>query len=380
MAEETQHVLCPNGIQGLNIIDDQINLPVTLEDVVDSKPVLTLETNKFIEVEGLAPPEIEDVDASPGVHDDSNGLRNLLIGQAAASTHRDSAHYDISGFKKVIVFNHRKFSARFDLNERRGTELDVKAIKRTFTSLEWDVQICNDFTCSEIRDVMNSLQTSKETSQISSLSVFILSHGEDNGTVFASDGMYRVDHDILYPLAADKCPLLAGKPKLIFVQACQGKSTDPGIDIRRRHTSQDSASTYKIPNFSDFLIFQASFWDHFSFRSSDSGSWFIQALCTKIEESSKDDSLQDTLLEVSRFVSLEKESNVPSKPHLHQKKQTPLMYSTLLRRMYLKQIPEVKVASSCANGCKQEIQSVASRRNEQMDTRHTKNKENCICM
>ena len=97
MAEETQHVLCPNGIQGLNIIDDQINLPVTLEDVVDSKPVLTLETNKFIEVEGLAPPEIEDVDASPGVHDDSNGLRNLLIGQAAASTHRDSAHYDISG-------------------------------------------------------------------------------------------------------------------------------------------------------------------------------------------------------------------------------------------------------------------------------------------
>ena len=76
------------------------------------------------------------------------------------------------------------------------------------------------------RDVMNNLQTSKETSQICSLAVFILSHGEDNGTVFASDSMYRVDHDILYPLAADKCPLLAGKPKLIFVQACQGKVKD----------------------------------------------------------------------------------------------------------------------------------------------------------
>lgn len=76
------------------------------------------------------------------------------------------------------------------------------------------------------RDVMNNLQTSKETSQICSLAVFILSHGEDNGTVFASDSMYRVDHDILYPLAADKCPLLAGKPKLIFVQACQGKVSD----------------------------------------------------------------------------------------------------------------------------------------------------------
>lgn len=70
---------------------------------------------------------------------------------------------------------------------------------------------------------MNTLQTSSETSQISALAVFILSHGEDNGTVFANDSMYRVDQDILYPLAADKCPLLAGKPKLIFVQACQGK-------------------------------------------------------------------------------------------------------------------------------------------------------------
>jgi len=379
MAEETHNAIFPNGIQELNLTDDQSNLATTIDEAVEiPKPALVLETNNRVEVEGLAPPEVEDVDASPGVQEDVNGLRNILIGQAATSTHRDSPHYDISGFKKVIVFNHRKFSARFDLNERRGTELDVKAIKRTFTSLKWDVQICNDFTCSEIRDVMNNLQTSKETSQICSLAVFILSHGEDNGTVFASDSMYRVDHDILYPLAADKCPLLAGKPKLIFVQACQGKSTDPGIDIRRRsrHTSQDSASTYKIPNFSDFLIFQASFWDHFSFRSSDSGSWFIQALCTKIEESSKEDSLQDTLLEVSRFVSLEKESNVPSRPQLHQKKQTPLMYSTLLRKMYLKQIPEAKVV---LRGC-EEVQSVASKRNEQMDTRQTKNKENCICM
>ena len=70
---------------------------------------------------------------------------------------------------------------------------------------------------------MSALQTNSDTNSISALAVFILSHGEDNGTVFAQDSMYRVDHDILYPLAADKCPLLAGKPKLIFVQACQGK-------------------------------------------------------------------------------------------------------------------------------------------------------------
>ena len=69
------------------------------------------------------------------------------------------------------------------------------------------------------------LQTSELTEQLSALAVFILSHGEDNGTIFAQDSMYRVDHDILFQLTADKCQYLAGKPKLIFVQACQGQVT-----------------------------------------------------------------------------------------------------------------------------------------------------------
>ena len=71
--------------------------------------------------------------------------------------------------------------------------------------------------------MITSLQVSEETENLAALAVFILSHGEDNGTVFAQDSMYRVDHDILFQLTADKCPYLAGKPKLIFVQACQGQ-------------------------------------------------------------------------------------------------------------------------------------------------------------
>merc|ERR1712098_754357 len=144
------------------------------------------------------------------------------------------------------------------------------------------------------------------------LAIFILSHGEDNGTIFASDYPFRVDHDILFQLAADKSPNLAGKPKLVFVQACQGQETDAGStvterDRRRRHTSQDSTATYKIPNYADFLIFQASFWDHFSFLSSETGSWFIQALCDKIDKSQEEEPLLDILLSVSATVALNKE-------------------------------------------------------------------------
>ena len=73
------------------------------------------------------------------------------------------------------------------------------------------------------RSIISELQLSESTESLAAVAVFILSHGEDNGTVFAADAMYRVDNDILFMLTADKCPYLAGKPKLIFVQACQGQ-------------------------------------------------------------------------------------------------------------------------------------------------------------
>ena len=92
------------------------------------------------------------------------------------------------------------------------------------------------------------------------------------------------------------------------MQACQGQATDPGskVDNRRRHTSTDSTPAYKIPNYCDFLIFQASFWDHFSFRSPESGSWFIQSLCSAMDRSEAEDSLMDILLDVSRHVAVNK--------------------------------------------------------------------------
>ena len=102
----------------------------------------------------------------------------------------------------------------------------------------------------------------------------------------------------------EKCPALAGKRKMIFVQACQGQDTDPGttvlpLDGRHRHTSQDNnTATYKIPNYADFVIFQASFWQHYSFRSGDTGSWFIQALCRQIDRSAPEDAFFDILLDV----------------------------------------------------------------------------------
>jgi len=286
-------------------------------------------------IDANPPRPLSEVDAQPIIKkEDSNETSGVSI----PTDRLEHSYYLGEGVKKVIIFNQQTFASRLKLNPRRGTDVDVRSIEKTFKSLGWQIQLYNDSTVSKIREVILK-QVQISTEPIAALAIFILSHGEDNGTIFAQDYPFRVDNDILMNLAADKSPGLAGRPKMVFVQACQGQETDQGTNVterRRRHTSQDNTSTYKIPNYSDFLIFQASFWDHYSFRSSETGSWFIQALCRKINESGEEEALFDILLNVSHSVAIEKESNVPGKPHLDKKKQVPLLYSTMLRKLYLK--------------------------------------------
>ena len=55
----------------------------------------------------------------------------------------------------------------------------------------------------------------------------ILTHGR-LGEVFGSDGVSVEIRDLTAALKPSSCPSLAGKPKLFFVQACQGKKTQVG--------------------------------------------------------------------------------------------------------------------------------------------------------
>lgn len=82
-----------------------------------------------------------------------------------------------------------------------------------------------------------------------------MSHGE-LGYIYAKDTHYKLESIWSY-FTASRCPTLAGKPKLFFVQACQGDRLDGGVTLHNR-TETDSADNqtmaYKIPVHADFLI------------------------------------------------------------------------------------------------------------------------------
>ena len=69
------------------------------------------------------------------------------------------------------------------------------------------------------------------------------------------------------------------------------------------------------PDLSLLSYTQASFWDHYSFRSPETGSWFIQSLCSAIDSAPPDESLMDILMGVSRHVALNKVNNKISREY-----------------------------------------------------------------
>lgn len=79
----------------------------------------------------------------------------------------------------------------------------------------------------------------------------VLSHGE-TGIIYAKDAPYKPEDKLWGRFTGDKCVTLAGKPKLFFIQACQGDRLDSGIQLRTQ--VDGSSSSYKIPIHADFLI------------------------------------------------------------------------------------------------------------------------------
>lgn len=256
--------------------------------------------------------------------------------KAVMPVHRDSEIYNMGHHHrgKAVIFNHENFHPSLDLGRRHGTERDKVNLKATLTALGFDVVVFDDLTFQEVRTEVEKLARDDHKER-DCLFMCVLSHG-DTQIMYAKDYSYKPD--VLWnSFTADKCASLAGKPKIFFIQACQGNQLDEGTKlVRVSRTEVDSnAQSYKIPNHADFLIAFSTVPGFYSWRNTTNGSWFVQAICSVLQKYSTKKDLLSMMTIVSREVALTFESNTPSLPHMNQKKQIPFITSTLIREIYL---------------------------------------------
>ena len=232
---------------------------------------------------------------------------------------------------ECYIFNYENFDNP-QWQRRLGTEMDVNKLKQTFKELNFNIHhYNNDLTTLETLQKLKRLSR-ENFNHIQCLVICLLSHGEDNGILHCKDGTIN-RNDVINYLVMNKS--LAGKPKFVFFQSCQGKQRDYGHetvtdcaiceDYNQNHNLNNysiTSSPVKHHNDADLFIFSSSYPGHYSYRNPRYGSWFIQALCHVLQLHNSEHDLATIAAKVCRIVGYNQQSK-------QKEKQIPFLYSTL---------------------------------------------------
>ncbi|XP_006862048.1 PREDICTED: caspase-8 isoform X2 [Chrysochloris asiatica] len=239
-----------------------------------------------------------------------------------------------------LIFNNHDFSkARKDVHklnnirDRNGTDFDAEALKKTFADLHFEVLLFKNCTAKKICEVLEFYQNHDHSNKDCFICC-ILSHG-DKGIIYGTDGQEVSIYELTSYFSGSKCQSLAGKPKIFFIQACQGDNYQKGIAVETDSKQQQnyleiasSAQKKYIPDEADFLLGMATVNNCVSYRSPVEGTWYIQSLCKSLKERCpRNDDILTILTDVNYEV-----SNKDDRKNMG--KQMPQPTFTLRKKLY----------------------------------------------
>nr|WJJ61469.1 caspase 8 [Andrias davidianus] len=215
-----------------------------------------------------------------------------------------------------LILNNRNFTkARAEvprlcrMKDRLGTDTDADALCKVFAWLHFKIEVCHDLTAAQIHQTMQSYSAMNHKDS-DCFVCCILSHG-DKGTVWGTDGQEVAIRKLTSYFTGLNCPSLVGKPKVFFIQACQGEAYHRGVDLEpdgRCPTSLYEVDSNPpgecIPDEADFLLGMATVKEYVSYRSPVTGTWYIQSLCNHLRDSCpRGDDILTILTKVNHEVS-----------------------------------------------------------------------------
>ncbi|XP_077435569.1 caspase-8 isoform X2 [Vanacampus margaritifer] len=167
------------------------------------------------------------------------------------------------------------------LEQRCGTMVDADCLEKVFEWLGFEVRIRQDCNRKQILSLIQEL-SSNDHSQMDCLVCCVLSHGKED-CVCGVDGRTVKITELMKPFNGQGCNSLVGKPKLFFIQACQGSERQkPVFLVTDSHTDEAAGVKISIPCDADFLLAVSSIPSYVSYRNPTHGARFIQSLCQNL--------------------------------------------------------------------------------------------------
>ncbi|NXU62242.1 CASPA protein, partial [Horornis vulcanius] len=180
-------------------------------------------------------------------------------------------------------------NVNFNSSQRKGSCKDAEQLEKVFTWLGLDVRTYTDQTSGDIIKLMQTWQRVQDHKDRDCFICCILSHGK-SGAICGTDDKLVSIRVLTTHFTAKQCPQLAAKPKLFFIQACQGNNIQRPVYVDTDGPTPDLSSmeervslSESIPEEADFLLGMATVDGCVSFRHIEEGTWYIQALCSKLQ-------------------------------------------------------------------------------------------------
>ncbi|XP_053328233.1 caspase-8-like [Spea bombifrons] len=186
-----------------------------------------------------------------------------------------------------VVINNRDFTeARSlckEIEDRNGTDLDAAEIKNVFESRNYIFKEHKNLTGKRILETME-IYANESHDDKDSFVCFILSHGK-LGEIFGTDGELIPIRRLTACFNGQHCKSLVGKPKIFFIQACQGDKLQQLVTYETDSPENTDDTKYDcLPVHADFLTAFATVEDYVSIRHTRSGSIYIQTLCKALND------------------------------------------------------------------------------------------------
>ena len=203
----------------------------------------------------------------------------------------------------------------FELEERKWSHSDVESLTKTLQYLEFDVELGQNLTKSEIEERLREIAEVFIHRHYDCFLCVVMSHGNEDKIV-TRDSKKMSFEEIMAPIKA--CSSLLKKPKMFFFQACRGKKEMETTQMNSNAmSSASSIQTSMFPkvlkilqpietdsvtfndaekvatNFdeeSDLLVFYSTLPDHYSYAYSHNvadGTTFIQSFCQVFNDAYK---------------------------------------------------------------------------------------------